>query len=174
MPRTPSLRSLFLPWVCSSLAFSTVFHAFLTTFLTDSVYKTPIQNMDELFASGIKLYHKTQFNLLFDYGDETEISKIQRNRANCENDFHCVDVAIYHRNVSILFADLNAEFYNAFGYNLGAKSEPLLCKLEDGIVHNNGLRMVMLNGDPLLRRISEIIVRVVEAGSCRRLKLIPG
>jgi hypothetical protein len=55
MPRTPSLRSLFLSWVCFSLAFSTVFQAFLTTFLIDSGYKTPIQNIDELCASGIKL-----------------------------------------------------------------------------------------------------------------------
>jgi hypothetical protein len=31
MPRTPSLRLLFLAWVCFSLAFSTVFQAFLTT-----------------------------------------------------------------------------------------------------------------------------------------------
>jgi len=51
---TPSLRSLFLAWVCFSLAFSTVFQAFLAI-LIDSGYKTPIHNMDELFASGIKL-----------------------------------------------------------------------------------------------------------------------
>jgi len=50
MPRTPSLRPLFLSWVCFSLAFSTVFQAFLTTFLTDSGYKIPIRNMDELLA----------------------------------------------------------------------------------------------------------------------------
>jgi Na+/H+ antiporter NhaC len=55
MPRTPTLRSLFLAWVCFSLAFNTVFQAFLTTFLTDSGYKTPIKNMDELFAVGMNL-----------------------------------------------------------------------------------------------------------------------
>jgi hypothetical protein len=54
MPLAPSLRSLFLAWVCFSLALSTVFQAFLT-FLIDSGYKTPVHNMEELFASGIKL-----------------------------------------------------------------------------------------------------------------------
>jgi len=39
-----------------------------------------------------------------------------------------------------------------------------MCKLEDGVVYNNGLRMAMLNADPLLRRISEFVDRVVEAG----------
>ena len=32
------------------------------------------------------------------------------------------------------------------------------------MAYNEGLSMVMLNGDPLLRRVSEIIDRVVEAG----------
>ena len=73
MPRTTSLRSLFLAWVFFSLAFNTVFQAFLTTFRIDSGYKTPIQNMDELFASGINLYYKPAFNLLFEFGDETDI-----------------------------------------------------------------------------------------------------
>jgi len=53
MPRTPSLRSLFIGWVCFSVAFCTVFQAFLTSFLIDSGYKTPIRNMEELLASGI-------------------------------------------------------------------------------------------------------------------------
>jgi len=54
MPRNLSIRFLFFTWVCFCLAFSTVFQAFLTTFLTDSGYKTPIKDMDELFASDIK------------------------------------------------------------------------------------------------------------------------
>ena len=39
-----------------------------------------------------------------------------------------------------------------------------MCRLEDGLVYNNGLRNIMLNGNPLLRRVTEIIDRVVEAG----------
>jgi hypothetical protein len=58
--------------VCFSLAFSTVFQAFLTTFLIDSGYKTPIQNMDELFASGIALAYAQGHNFIFENGDQTE------------------------------------------------------------------------------------------------------
>jgi len=60
MPRTPSLRSLFFAWVCFSLVFSAVFQPFLTTFLIDSGYETLIQNLDELFASGIKLAYSPE------------------------------------------------------------------------------------------------------------------
>jgi hypothetical protein len=47
---------------------------------------------------------------------------------------------------------------------LGENSEHLVCRLEEGVVYNDGLRMAMLNGDPLMIRINEIIDRVVEAG----------
>jgi len=56
------------------------------------------------------------------------------------------------------------ELYYAEGDMLGENSERLLCRLEDGVVYNDGLRMIMLKGDPLMRRVTEIIDRVFEAG----------
>jgi len=41
-------------------------------FLIDSGYKTPIQNMDELFASGIKLAYLPDYISFFEHGVETE------------------------------------------------------------------------------------------------------
>jgi hypothetical protein len=38
-----------------------------------------------------------------------------------------------------------------------------LCKLEDEVIFNNGLSMIMFHGDPLMRRVAEIIDRVVVA-----------
>ena len=105
MPRTTSLRLLFLAWVCFSLAFSTVLQAFLTTFLIDSGYKTPIQNMDELFASDIKLSFPEQNNIFFQDGDQTEISKIKSNLAKCKIGWECLYWALYHKNVSIFYQD---------------------------------------------------------------------
>jgi len=164
MPRTPSLRSLFLAWVCFSLAFITVFQAFLTTFLIDSGYKTPIQNMDELFASGIKFAYAPELNnSIFKYGDESETSKVKINSVNCSW-YVCLEWAKYHKNLSILLIDKDAEDYYANGDFLGENSEPLLCSLEDGVFYSFGQAMLMLHGDPLLKRVNEVIDRVVEAG----------
>jgi len=55
-----------------------VFQAFLTTFVIDSGYKTPIQNRDELFASGIKFSYVADKSYIFESGDETEASKVQK------------------------------------------------------------------------------------------------
>ena len=164
MPRTSSLRLLFLGWVCFSVAFCTVFQAFLTSFLIDSGYKTPIKNMDELFASGINLAYPQKYNFIIEKCDETLLSKVQRNRANCPSYDVCVDWAKFQKNVSILLNDKLAEENYAYGKYVGENSEPLVCKLEDGVVYFTGLNMLMFHGDPLMRRVNEIIVRVVEAG----------
>jgi len=164
MPRTPSLRSLFFAWVCFSVAFRTVIQAFLTTFLIDSGYKPPIQNMDELFDSRIKLAYPQIYNFMFENGDETEASKVQRNRAYCPSFDVCVEWAKYQKNVSILLTDIVADVNYAIGAFFGEKSEPLVCRLEDGIVFTTGLTMLMFHGDPLIRRVDEIIDRVVAAG----------
>ena len=128
-PRTASLRSMFLAWVCFSLVFSTVFQAFLTTFLIDSGYKTPIQNKDELFASGIKLSYPPGYSFIFENGNETEVSKVLRNRVDCLSFEVCLKWAVYQKNVSTILSDLYVEIYYANGALVGDNSEPLLCKV---------------------------------------------
>jgi hypothetical protein len=61
---------------------------------------------------------------------------------------------------------LDKEFEDIYasGGFVGENSEPLLCRLDDGIVYRTGQSMLMFHGDPLLRRFSEIIDRVVQAG----------
>jgi hypothetical protein len=164
MPHSPSLRSLFLAWVCFSLAFSAVIQAFLTTFLVDSGYETPIKNMDELFASGIKLAYRVDHSFIFENGDETEASKVKQNHVYCPSFHVCVEWANYHKNISILLSDNLAKMYYAIGDFVGENSEPFLCPLEDGVVFSTGLTMIIFIGDPLLRRVNKIIGRVIEAG----------
>ena len=164
MPRAPSLRSLFFAWVCFSVAFTTVFQAFLTTFLIDSGYKTPIRNTDEMFASGIKLAYPPEYDYIFRSVNDTETLKVHRSRVNCPSSEICLNWAKYQKNVSNLLSDILFEMNYASGDLIGENSKPLLCKLEDGVVLNFGHSMIMFHGDPLMRRVTEIIDSVVEAG----------
>jgi hypothetical protein len=68
------------------------------------------------------------------------------------------------RNISILINDFYAANFFANGSFLGEKSEPLLCKLEDGVVYTKGFGMVMLYGDPLMGPVNKTIDRLVQAG----------
>jgi hypothetical protein len=163
MPRAPSVRFLFLAWVCFSIAFSTVFLAFLTTFLIDSGYKTPIQSMDELFGSGMKLAYDPIYSYNIEYGDETEVSNVKRNQVNCPSFEVCLNWAMYQKNVSVLLSDFYFQFFLNGGVFPEAR-EPLLCRLNDGVFTNTGSVMLMFYGEPLLKRINEIFGSVVEAG----------
>jgi hypothetical protein len=164
MPRTPSVRSLFLAWVCFSIAFSTVFLAFLTTYLVDSGYKTPIQSMDELFGSGMKLAYQSHHSFFFDNGNETELPEVRRYQANCPSFDDCVNWAMYHKNVSVLLSDYFFQIVSGTGGYVGWNGEPLLCRIDDGKFFNFQSVMIMFYGEPLLKRINEIFGRVVEAG----------
>jgi hypothetical protein len=141
-----------------------VFQAFLTTFLIDSDYKTVIENIDELFDSGIKLGYYPEYSFILEIGDEREVSRLHRNLANCQSIEDCTIWAAIHKNVSILLDDLLADTDYAIGIFVGDNSEPLLCKLKDGDFFATGLTMMMIPGDPLMRRVNEIVDRVVEAG----------
>jgi hypothetical protein len=162
MPRAPSLRLLFLSWVCFSLAFSTVFQAFLTTFLVDPGYKKPIENIDELLASGMLLSYDHKFHFLFT-NDDVIGTHLQRQCAGIVPVYIGLDWAVHHKNTSVFVVDLDLEIMYLIIERLRESYEPL-CKIEDVMVHNGGLTMLMFHGDPLLRRVSELLVRVVEAG----------
>jgi hypothetical protein len=120
--------------------------------------------MDELFDSDIELAYTQEFQLFIENGDGTEASEIFRNRADCPSLDVCWDWAIYQKNVSLMMYDLFAEISYAVGAFVGENSEPLLCKLQEGSFYQTGLTMIMSHADPLLRRVNEIIDRVVEAG----------
>jgi hypothetical protein len=164
MPRTPSVRSLFLAWVCFSIAFNTVFQAFLTTFLVDSGYKTPIQSMDELLSSGMKLAYDPDISYIFEYGDETEVSTVRRMKADCPSYKICLEWAVREQNVSVLMMDISIKVAANVFPLLKKSDKHSLCRIDDGLFYNSESVMVMFYGDPLLKRVNEIIDRVVEAG----------
>jgi hypothetical protein len=164
IPRTPSLRSLFLAWVFFSIAFSTVFLAFLTTYLVDSGYKTPIQNMDELFVSGMKLAYDPVHRFIFEHGDQTYALNVRRNQVICPSMEVCVNWAMYYKNMSVFLPDYHFKYHVCNGDLVDNNGKPLLCGLDDGVVSNPGAVMVMFYGEPLLKRVNEIFDRVVEAG----------
>jgi hypothetical protein len=66
--------------------------------------------------------------------------------------------------VSIFIPHIIAEDKYPSGNFVAENSEPLLCKLEDGVVFSFGKSMLIFHGDPLMRRVTEFIDRVIEAG----------
>ena len=90
--------------------------------------------MEELFASDIKLAYSPEFNFVFENFHETEVSKLQRNILKCPSYYDCASWTMYHKNTSFLLSDVLAELNYATGDFVGKNSEPLVCRLEDGVV----------------------------------------
>ena len=67
--------------------------------------------MDDLFASGIKLTYTPDYNFIFKIGDESEVSKLQRNPfKNPMDAYHvCLEWRMYHKSASIFISDFHAE-----------------------------------------------------------------
>jgi hypothetical protein len=120
--------------------------------------------MDELFASGLKLAYLSSYSTIFESVDKTYALKVQRNGVICPSYEDCIDWVHYQYNISFLLPDDFFEENVALGDYLGQNSKPFLCGITDGLFRTSGLTMIMLHGDPLMRRVTEIIDRVVAAG----------
>jgi hypothetical protein len=156
-----------------------VFQAFLTTFLVGCGYKRPIKNNDVMFASGIKLSYTPEYNLIFENCDEREVLKLQRILAKCPMNAYrvCFEWIVYLKSVSIFISDFFHELISVVSKFVGENSEPLTCRIEDGIFYSSVLTIIMFHGEPLMRRVTEIIDRLVEAGiyahwNCKRIEYL--
>jgi hypothetical protein len=70
---------------------------------------------------------------------------------------------MYHKNASIFIPDFLAELNYTIGKFVSENSEPLMCRFKDGTFFCSCVTMIMFHGEPLMRRVTEIIDRLVEA-----------
>jgi hypothetical protein len=120
--------------------------------------------MDQLFASGMKLAYDPIHSFVFEKGNERELSKVRRMNSNCPSIEVCVNWAKNYKHVSVFLPDHCLQIESVNGYNVGENGETLLCKIDDGVFFNVQSVMIMLYGEPLLKRINDIFGRAVEAG----------
>jgi hypothetical protein len=164
LPRTDSVRVVFLAWIFFSLGMNAVFQSILTTFLTESGYEPPIENIDQMLASEIKYGYNPVFDCVYNESGDVHSSIILRNRVLCPIHAICVKWAYVYKNISLILDELSIEERYSSSSLMDENSKPLLCCLEDGVVMYGDSVMMMRMGDPLLERINDIIHRVVEAG----------
>jgi hypothetical protein len=156
-PRTTPLRLFFLSWVCYCIGISTVFQAYLTSFLIDTGYKEPFNTVDQMLNSGMKLGVPTALaeNMDTDYLNFFVI---------CPNQDTCIDWAREYQNISIYLDDSFNDFLKSRGYWTDENNRPLFCELENGIILVSDSVMATLKGHPLLEYINDVIDHILEAG----------
>jgi hypothetical protein len=161
MPKSLYIRIFFICWVAFSLAINTVYQAFLTSFLTDPGFLTPIRDLDELLGSGIEYGY---VRIIDQYLDSSNVKhrQILNGRKVCFNTTACLERVAIKRDQAQCVARqvLDYAVYDKFR---AADGVPLIYPFDDDFVQYNTV-MYLKKGSPLLDSFNDIILYAMQAG----------
>jgi hypothetical protein len=146
------------------VAISTVFQAYLTTFLVEPAYEEPIKTIDQMLKSERKFGFTKKFGNLFDDTNGLVDSAILKDAVTCPNWDTCFEWATEYQNISIILHNHYVEFFRRMGALTGENNRPLLCELEDGGLRNTDVVFFVSKGKYLFGRINNIIDHIVQGG----------
>jgi hypothetical protein len=160
-PITSELRAIFLLWVCYCYVMNTVFQTFFTSFLVDPGSEKPIQNYEELLASGSNFgYGSGSERLLFENYSEFDTRGTSFRSTLCLSYEECLLRTLKGSN----FATLQVEFFSTrFTTVYLPRKEQLLCSLNDyyRIIY---VVMYLPKGSHILTPLNRVAHRTVESG----------
>jgi len=163
-PRSSPLRLFFFCWVCYSFAISTVFQAYLTTFLIEPGYVEPIRTVEQMLASDMKFGFFTNFDILFTDTSDSTGSTILKNAVRCPTYKVCLEWTFNYHNFSTIVNDFTKIFRHAAGMWTDENNRPLACELEYSCVETRGVAFWVSQGSPLLEFINDVLDHIIEGG----------
>jgi len=163
-PRSSPLRLFFFCWVCYSVAISTVFQAYFTTFMIDPIYLESIKTVEQMLNNGKEFgFVEWNFNIFSDSSEPLN-SAIVKNAVSCPDQNTCFKWAALYQNFSTILDDIVVQKFREIGKWSNENNTPLLCALDDGVVRTHGFVFLVRNGRNFLEHINDVIIRVVEGG----------
>jgi hypothetical protein len=163
-PRTASLRVFFLSWVCYSVAISTVFQAYFTTYLIEPGYKEQIKTLDQMLKSDMGFGFCGTYHLLYNGTSDIFDKAILENAVSFPDKDTCFEWAIAQHNFSTVYDSFYMENFRSMLNWMDENKRPLLCQLEDGDVTTHGYALLLTKGHPLLEYINDAIRHIIEGG----------
>jgi hypothetical protein len=159
-PRTSSVRAFFASWVCHCLAISTIFDAFLITYLIDPGLQHQMNSFEEIIDSGQDFGYHTAIDAIVNESDNIKIK--QRILCDNNNSPPCLDWVAYHNNFSLL-SSMTFMDYTLTRWYLDENGKPLICQAGDTFYGANYVTY-MTKGSPLLSHFNRVITHHIEAG----------
>ena len=169
-PRSAPLRLFFFCWVWYSVAISTVFQAYLTTFLIEPGYQEPIRSVQEMLKSENAFGFPRLYELFFPNSSDPVDSAIFKNAVQCPDELTCfIWAAVYH-NISAVIKDLDIETYSAMGNWTDENNRPLLCEIEGGGVRTIYFPLSVNKGSIFFEFIDDVLSYIAEGGIFMHIK----
>jgi hypothetical protein len=161
MPVTDHLKIFFVMLVWYSLAISTVFQAFLTSYLIEPGFQKQITSLDDLIESGLEYGYYPGIDVLLSDMPDWRLKEILSNRIPCY-DNACVERAIERKDFAALSDTLYTEYMKASaGYDRYGRSAVCSFGQESKVRH---LAMFLEKGSFLTEDFNRAIDVAVEAG----------
>jgi hypothetical protein len=147
--------------VAYSLAINTVYQAFLTSFLIDPGFLTPIRDLDELLDSGIEYGFLRFLDRYLDASNKKH-RQILAGREECFNTTACLErVAVKRDQAQCISRQvLDYALLNKFR---DASGVPLIYPFAEDFAQYNVV-MYLKKGSPLLDAFNHIIARALQGG----------
>ncbi|PSN46947.1 Ionotropic receptor 663 [Blattella germanica] len=159
MPGAFTLRCLFLMFIWTSYAISTVFQAFFTSYLVDPGLTKQIETIEELIFSGIEFGTNEVKGIAVDEKD-WRMKYLSANRKNCSEYKTCLLRVIKEGN----FATLRSEFFaRHFVETTMPKRLKPLCSIPDTFI-SHFITFYLAKSSPLLEPFNKLLRRMMEAG----------
>ncbi|KDR21457.1 hypothetical protein L798_03910 [Zootermopsis nevadensis] len=156
LPRTSNLRIFFLIFVWYSLAISTVFQTYFTSFLVEPGLTDRIRDFDGLLKSGIEFGYDPIFDVLVENSSDSRYEEVLKRRILCRDRDYC-----FGRVSKADFAYLDVEAVKMI-YKISHKNA-LICHIDEGVI-NIVLTMYMRKGDVLIEKINHILSIIGQSG----------
>jgi len=169
-PRSAPLRLFFFCWVCYSVAISTVFQAYLTTFLIEPGYEEPIKSVEQMLKSEKMFGISKWYNVFFTKISDPVDSAIIKDAVKCTDESTCFTWAAVYHNISAPIKDLDVDIYRARGEWTDKNSRPLLCEIDGGVVRTIRFAIMYKKGIPFFEFMDDVLSHIIEGGIFMHIK----
>jgi len=169
-PRSAPLRLFFFCWVWYSVAISTVFQAYLTTFLIEPGYEKPIKTFEQMLNSNINFGLTPTYRLLFHDTSHPVESAVFKDSVECPDDRTCFIWAAKYHNISTILNDLHMGIYCGKNNWINENNRQLLCELKDGVVRTVDFAISVRKRSHFFEFINDVTSRIVEGGIFMHIK----
>jgi hypothetical protein len=154
----------FLSWVCYSVAISTVFQAYFTSYVIEPGYEETIKIVDQMSKFDRKFGYVDLFKGFFSESYGVDYSENFKEFVACPDFYTSIKWATDYHNFSTIVDDFTKEIWRAGGMWTDENNRPLLCEMEGGDVTKLRIGFAVRNGRFILECINGVIDRIIETG----------
>lgn len=158
-----SLRSFFIMWVVYSLAVSTVFQTYVSSFLVDPGLEKQISTVDDILHSGFRYGMPRTFVSFLNFIPNPQKSAMMNHTERCAKVANCAKRVAEEGNFVTILASITVEYLNTY-QTLDKTGAGLLYMLKDTRLWMNFQVFILPRGSGLLKPFNKLITAAKESG----------